>query len=58
MLSKHDAVGDGKSDQYWSASEPLLVEMPSYIGAHRAPIRGASLSCDGAGSPLGLVGIS
>ena len=32
--------------------------MPSYIGAHRAPIRGASLSCDGAGSPLALVGIS
>lgn len=31
--------------------------MPSYIGAHRAPIRGASLSCDGAGSPLALVGI-
>ena len=72
MLSKHNAVGDGKSDQYWSASEPVLVrssnhywsdrepvlvEMPSYIGAHRASIRGVSLSCDGAGLPLALVKI-
>ena len=72
MLSKHNAVGDGKSDQYWSASEPVLVrssnhywsdrepvlvEMPSCIGAHRAPIRGASLSCDAAGLPLALVKI-
>ena len=32
--------------------------MPSYIGAHRAPIRGVSLSGDGAGSPRALVGIS
>jgi len=32
-----------------------LVEMPSNIGAHRAPIRGASLSGDGAGSPRTLV---
>ena len=47
-----------RRDHYWSDREPLLVEMPSYIGAHRAPIRGASLSCDGAGSPLALVGIS
>ena len=38
--------------------EPLLVEMPSYIGAHRATIRGASLRRDGAGSSLALVGIS
>ena len=35
-----------------------MVEIPSYIGAYRAPIRGASLSCDGAGSPLALVEIS
>ena len=48
----------GESDQYWSVSEPLLVEILSYIGAHRAPIRGVSLSCDGAGSPLALVEIS
>ena len=44
-------------DHYWSEREPLLVEMPSYIGAHRAPIRGVSLSCDGAGLPLALVKI-
>ena len=45
-------------DQYWFVREPLLVEMPSYIGAHRATIRGASLRRDGAGSSLALVGIS
>ena len=43
---------------YWSEHEPLLVEMSSYIGAHRAPIIGESLCCDDAGSPLALVGIS
>ena len=43
---------------YWSEHGPLLVEIPSYIGAHRAPIIGESLSCDAAGSPLALVGIS
>ena len=32
--------------------------MPSYIGAHRAPIIGESLCCDDAGSPLALVVIS
>ena len=32
--------------------------MPPYIGAHKAPIIGESLCCDGAGSPLALVGIS
>ena len=40
---------------YWSEHEPLLVEMLSYIGAHRAPIMGGSLRCDGAGSPRALV---
>ena len=40
---------------YWSEHEPLLVEMSSYIGAHRAPIIGESLCCDDAGSPLALV---
>ena len=29
--------------------------MPPYIGAHKAPIIGESLCCDGAGSPLALV---
>ena len=45
------------AEQYWFVREPLLVEMPSYIGAHRATIRGASLRRDGAGSSLALVGI-
>ena len=41
---------------YWSEHEPLLVEMSSYIGAHRAPIMGGgSLRCDGAASPRALV---
>ena len=57
-LSKFNVVGGGKSDHYWSEHEPLLVEIPSYIGAHRAPIRGTSLRCDGAGSPRALVVIS
>ena len=47
-----------RRDHYWSEHEPLLVEIPSYIGAHRAPIIGESLCCDDAGSPLALVGIS
>ena len=42
----------------WFEHGPLLVEIPSYIGAHRAPIRGTSLRCDGAGSPRALVVIS
>ena len=45
-------------DHYWSEREPVLVEIPSYIGAHRAPIIGESLCCDDAGSPRALVGIS
>ena len=47
-----------RRDHYWFEHEPLLVEMPSYIGAYRVPIRGTSLRRDGAGSPLALVGIS
>ena len=47
-----------RRDYYWFEHGPLLVEMSSYIGAHRVPIRGASSSCDGAGSPLALVEIS
>ena len=42
-------------NHYWSEHEPLLVEIPSYIGAHRVPIMGGSLRCDGAGSPRALV---
>ena len=45
-------------NHYCFGHAPLLVEIPSYIGAHRAAIRGGSLRCDGAGSPLALVGFS
>ena len=39
---------DPSVNHYCFGHAPLLVEIPSYIGAHRAPIIGGSLRRDGA----------